>query len=78
MSIINKLNANLLIDFVQKSCTLGWLLPYAGGSYFFALPKKVTKNASSAKSLRVPEQAPQGGTPWYYYISQSNMFTSYF
>jgi hypothetical protein len=43
MSVIKKLNANLLIDFVQKSCTLGWLLPYAGGNYFFALPKKVTK-----------------------------------
>ena len=49
MSIINKLNANLLIDFVQKSCTLSWLLPYAGGSYFFALPKKVTKKVQFKK-----------------------------
>jgi hypothetical protein len=43
MSIITKLNACFLIDFKKKICNLGWLLPYAGGSYFFALPKKVTK-----------------------------------
>ncbi|MBK8627141.1 MAG: hypothetical protein IPN86_16720 [Saprospiraceae bacterium] len=52
MSIINKLNANLLIDFVQKSCTLSWLLPYAGGSYFFALPKKeITQNEGTDLNL---------------------------
>jgi len=37
------LNILALAHMFKIICTKSNLLPYAGGSYFFALPKKVTK-----------------------------------